>query len=338
VPKKLAAIVESLDHVCYRYRLQAFEPYLNSSGWNIEAYSMPRGIAAILKTFLKIRSADLVFVQRKLPGSLYLRLLLQNAKRLVFDFDDAVYRRDSFARKGASRKLKRRFEAIVDASDAIIAGNKFLSKCALNFAHQDRVETIPTCIDITAYEREEAFGYRNSPDAAMELVWIGSSSTLPLLAGQEEMLERIGRTLHPIHLKVICDSFPVFEYLPVQPVPWSTETEIQELKSSHVGISWLPEDEWGKGKCGLKVLQYMAAGLPVVANPFGVHLEMVEHCKSGFLPDTPEAWIHAITTLQNDPELARRMGSRGRQIVLERYTVSHWAPILLNLLNGSGDE
>ncbi len=333
VPKKMAALVEGIDHVCYRYRLQAFEPYLNSRGWRIEAYPIPRGVIAALRVLGRIREADVVFLQRKPPIHLYLRLLRKNVKRLIFDFDDAVFRRDSFAKRPLGRE-QRRFEDIVGGSDAVIAGNDFLAQCARHFSEPDHVVTIPTCIETKAYEGELVSEGRTSPSDAMVLAWIGSSSTLPLLENQADTLNRIGQEFSPIRLKIICDTFPRFRHLPVQPVPWSAATEIRELMSSHVGISWLPEDDWGKGKCGLKVLQYMAAGLPVVANPFGVHLQMIEHGKSGFLSNTPEDWIRAVRTLRDDPALAKRMGARGRQIVRARYSVSRWAPRLHNILTG----
>jgi glycosyltransferase involved in cell wall biosynthesis len=333
VPKKLFALVEGLDHVCFRYRLKAFEPYLNSSGWQMEVHPFPRGLTGTIKVFLKIRNANLVFLQRKLPGYFHRRFLFQNGQRLVFDFDDAVFRHDSFAQKMSRRKGKR-FQAILNASDAIIAGNEYLANRAQHVSGPDQVTMIPTCIETEAFDKKQAHGSPISPDAPVVLVWIGSSSTLPLLAGQEDIINRIGRKLSPVRLKVICDSFPAFQHMPVHPVPWSAETEMRELVSSHVGISWLPEDEWGKGKCGLKVLQYMAAGLPVIANPFGVHLEMIEHGKNGFLPETPKAWIRAVKTLRDNPALAKRMGMLGRRIVHERYSVTRWAPVLTATLNG----
>jgi len=333
MPKKVAALVESIDHVCYRYRLQAFEPYLNLRGWDIEVHPIPRGIIASLKLVRTIRSADVVFLQRKAPIRPYLGLLRKNVKRLVFDFDDAVFRRDSFARKSPGRERKR-FKAALNASEAVIAGNDFLAQWARRFSHPDRVAMIPTCIEPKAYESERCFKDGTSLQDGMVLVWIGSSSSLPVLTGQAEKINRIGREFWPIRLKVICDSFPTFQHMPVQAVPWSATTEIRELISSHVGISWLLEDEWGMGKCGLKVLQYMGAGLPVIANPFGVHLEMIEHGKSGFLANTQEEWIRAIRTLHDDPVLAKRMGARGREIVHARYSASGWAPRSEQLLNG----
>src|SRR5262249_53754016 len=139
-------------------------------------------------------------------------------------------------------------------------------------------------------------------------------------------------------LKVVCDSFPQFERLPVAPIIWSEATEAHELARADIGISWLPDDLWSRGKCGLKILQYMAAGLPVVTNSIGVHGDMVEHGRSGFLVEPKSDWIEAITTLAADPDLRRSMGRRGRQIVEEKFSVACWAPVVDQILGGRGEQ
>jgi glycosyltransferase involved in cell wall biosynthesis len=106
------------------------------------------------------------------------------------------------------------------------------------------------------------------------------------------------------------------------------------LAAADIGISWVPDDDWSRGKCGLKVLQYMAAGLPVVANPVGVHAEMVRHGETGFLAQTPAQWVEAMNCLVHDPPLRRRMGQAGRQRVEEVFSVSIGARRWLVLLDG----
>src|SRR5205085_460776 len=96
------------------------------------------------------------------------------------------------------------------------------------------------------------------------------------------LLEEVGRRCSGVVLKLVCDRFVDFDNLTVVPCPWSEPGERRELASADIGISWLPDDAWSRGKCGLKVLQYMAAGLPVVANPVGVHTEMIGHGSTGF--------------------------------------------------------
>jgi glycosyltransferase involved in cell wall biosynthesis len=121
--------------------------------------------------------------------------------------------------------------------------------------------------------------------------------------------------------------------MPIVECPWIQSAEAQEVANADIGISWIPNDPWSQGKCGLKVLQYMAAGLPVVANPVGVHTEMIRHGESGFLASTSDEWVCAIQTLSRDPDLRRRFGQLGRKIVSERYSIEVGANRWLQILN-----
>ncbi len=117
------------------------------------------------------------------------------------------------------------------------------------------------------------------------------------------------------------------------PRQWSAATEAAEIADADIGISWLPDDPWSLGKCGLKVLQYMAAGLPVVANPVGMNREMVIHGETGLLASTPAEWSRAIKTLGEDPALRARLGAAGREMVQRHYSVARWAPEFAALID-----
>jgi glycosyltransferase involved in cell wall biosynthesis len=161
--------------------------------------------------------------------------------------------------------------------------------------------------------------------SSFEMVWIGSSSTLLGLERRSEMLERIGREVPNSRLRVIADRFPRFEALGVIGVEWSETSEVKELGRGDVGIAWVPDDLWSRGKCGLKVLQYMASGLPVLANPVGVHGEMVLHGETGILAETEDEWVDAARWMASDGERRREMGRLGCARVLERYSVNAWS-------------
>ena len=137
-------------------------------------------------------------------------------------------------------------------------------------------------------------------------------------------------------MKLIANRFPKFGRLPVEPRPWAEDTEAEEIASADIGISWIPDDDWSRGKCGLKVLQYMAAGLPVVANPVGLHATLIRHGETGFLARTAEEWVSAIRRLSDDPDLRRKMGTAGRWQVESEYSVEAGARRWLDLL-GSMD-
>ncbi len=227
-----------------------------------------------------------------LPGW-QLFLLRRSVRTLIFDFDDAVFLRDSYSPKGLHHAGRlRRFAATIRACDAVVAGNRFLAEQAIRCATAARIEVIPTCVDPTQYPPVEP---RRSND--VQLVWVGSSSTLQGLQAVEPLLAEIGRGVPDVRLKLICDRFFEPRGLPVINCPWNAASEAAEIGSADIGIAHVPDDLWSRGKCGLKVLQYMAAGLPVVANPVGVHTEMVRHGETGFLAETPAQWVDAIARL-----------------------------------------
>jgi glycosyltransferase involved in cell wall biosynthesis len=244
----------------------------------------------------------------------------------VFDFDDAVLFRDSYDPRGPhSAWRQRRFAATVRFADAVIAGNDFLADCALRAgAPAERVRLIPTCVDPGLYAAATTGRPGVAPAGQVDLVWIGSSSTLKGLEQTRAVWERLGREVPGLRFRIICDRFPEFAELPVVPVPWSQETEARALAAGQIGISWLPDDLWSRGKCGLKVLQYQAAGLPVVANPVGTNVELVEPGATGYLAGNPDQWAEAVRTLAAEPHRRLRMGQLARQRVESGYSVSAW--------------
>jgi glycosyltransferase involved in cell wall biosynthesis len=326
----LTALVDSEDHVCCRYRLAAFQPWLEQAGHRLEFVSYPRSWWARFGTVG--RSSDVVILQRRLPQPWLLPQLRRAAHFLVFDFDDAVFLRDSYARRGPhslSREI--RFRSLIRSVDAVVAGNAHLAVEATRRAGKRRpgsIELIPTCVDPDRYS--VAQHVRSGP--GVELVWIGSSSTLQGLELIRPMLESVGQQVPGLRLKMICDRFLRLENMPVLACPWSEYGETAALATADIGITWVPDDLWSRGKCGLKVLQYMAAGLPVVANPVGVHAEMVRHGETGFLARTAEEWSTAIARLAHDPALRQRMGEAGRRRIEAEYSVVVGARRWLRLL------
>jgi len=323
---RLAALVESADHVCTRYRLRAFEPHLRAAGHELELHPFPADWWGRLTVANSVRDADAVILQRKLLSRPEVAILRRRARRLWFDLDDAVWMRDSYSSKGfASWRRMNRFRTIVRAADAVIAGNDYLAENATR-AGARLACAIPTCVDVKSYPVARHGG------SGVELVWVGSSSTLRGLEAITPMLEAVGQRMPGTRLKLVCDRFLRLKNLPVVEASWSEASERDQIATADIGISWVPDDPWSRGKCGLKVLQYMAAGLPVVTNPVGVHTEMIQHGETGFLATTEAEWIEAIQILARDPDLRRRIGARGRQVAAERYSVEVGAAKWVNLI------
>jgi glycosyltransferase involved in cell wall biosynthesis len=325
----ILGLVDSPDHVCCRYRLAALRPMLESRGHRLELQAIPQGLFARLQLWLSLGRYDVVVLQRRLLSSFHLLMLRRHARRLLFDYDDAVFLRDSYSGKPQESAIRRRrFAATVHAADAVIAGNDFLSAEAVRYTSPERIYDMPTCVDPRSYPLTDH--QRQGRD--VQLVWIGSSSTLNGLERCRPLLEQVGAENPGVRLKLICDRFLRFDRLPVVESPWSEPTETQELAGADIGISWLPDDAWSRGKCGLKVLQYLAAGLPVVANRVGVQSEMVQHGTTGYLAETPAQWAESIRRLANDPALRQRLGRAGRRLVQERYSVTVAAERWLRVL------
>jgi glycosyltransferase involved in cell wall biosynthesis len=323
---RLAALVDSPDHVCARYRLRAFDPHLRAAGHSVELHALPQSWWARLGVARSLQDADAVILQRKLLSRTELTLLRRRARRLWFDLDDAVWMRDSYSGKGfASGKRERRFRSTVRAADVVVAGNAFLADHARAAGARD-TRVIPTCVDVGRYPLARHAGEN------VDMVWVGSSSTIRGLESVTEMLSALGRHVPGVRLKLVCDCFIHPAGLEVIEIPWTEASEASEIASSSIGISWVPDDPWSRGKCGLKVLQYMAAGLPVVTNPVGVHTEMVRHGETGFLASSDSEWIDAIQTLAGDRDLCRHMGAAGRKVVEDRYSVEAGAKLWLDLV------
>jgi glycosyltransferase involved in cell wall biosynthesis len=330
---KALALVEAPDHVCCRYRVRAFAPALAAAGWSVAIEGLEPGARGRLRQFRRAAHVDTVLLQRRLLPPWQLYLLRRCARRLIFDFDDAVLYRDSYHRRGPySRRRAGRFAGTVRLADRVLAGNAFLADCALKAgARPERVQMLPTCV---APERYPMASHSFADERSLELVWIGSSCTLQGLERQRSLFERLGREIPRLRLRVICDRFPRFDALETAAVPWSEASEAAALAEADVGISWVPDDLWSRGKCGLKILQYQAAGLPVVANPVGVQGSLVRHEIDGFLAATPEEWIAALQTLADRPDLRGRMGRAGRASVEANGSVAAWAPAFVAAIAG----
>lgn len=315
----ILGLVDHPDHVCCRYRLKAVQPLLEARGHRLDLAAIPRGWWQRLSLWWSVRRYDAVVLQRRLLSSFHLLLLRRHARQLLFDYDDAVFLRDSYSGKSLESAIRRRrFAATVHVADGVVAGNDFLTAEAVRYTSPDRIHYVPTCVEPQNYSQAQ----HQRRGAEVQLVWIGSSSTLNGLERCRLLLETIGANLPDVRLKVICDRFLTLDKLPVIQCPWAEGTETQELAGADIGISWLPDDDWSRGKCGLKVIQYLAAGLPVVANRVGVQAEMVRHGETGYLADTPAQWVEAIRRLANDPALRQRLGRNGRRLVQERYSIA----------------
>ena len=297
-----------------RYRAGQFLPGLEGAGWQVEIFVADSDIAGRRRMLLAAGRADVVLVLRKTFGPVTTWLLRRAARRLVFDFDDAVFLASN-GKPSATRY--RRFARMVKQCDQVWAGNTFLADAAIR--HNRNARVMPTVVDENQYQCADQ-GQEGS--GTIDLVWIGSSSTRKYLEKLRPVLNRLAQLRTDFRLKVVAD----FELSDLQMsqvrVDWSEQVEKQALANANIGIAPMIDNPWTRGKCGLKVLQYMAAGLPVVTDAAGVNQEMVVDGQTGLVVSDDDQWAEAILRLANDRQLQFEFGKAGRQRLIDlEYTV-----------------
>jgi glycosyltransferase involved in cell wall biosynthesis len=260
---------------------------------------------------------------------------LPRTTRLVADYDDAVFHRyDQHPSALVQRVLGRKIDAVMRRADLVTAGNGYLAERA-NAAGARHVEWLPTVIDLNRYPppREQTL-----PDSEPITVgWIGSPATagyLRLLAPALETLAARQR----IRCVAIGARPDQLEGTLFQACEWNENSEVAQLGLFDIGVMPLPDEPWEQGKCGYKLIQYMACGLPVVASPVGVNRDIVVPGDNGYLATTTEEWIEALERLVNQPELRRTMGVAGRRKVEQTYCLQVQAPRLAGMLRQVVEE
>ncbi len=310
-------ISKGLSSASTRYRAQAFFPILQKAGWNPAHIDGNTGIRFTKDLLTTIRAADVVVVLRRTFSGPFRWALGMAAKKLVFDFDDAIF-------TGSDGKISpgrlRGFKSMASRADQIWAGNSYLASEAQKYTPKE-VQIVPTVLDVSKYTHIETPQSRK-PDDHLDLVWIGSSTTRKYLQSALPILDQAHASNPRLRLKVIADFDLPQSGIPKLIIPWNSATEATHLASSHIGIAPMPDDPWTKGKCGFKVIQYMAAGLAVISSNSGANKDIVTHNQTGLLADTPDQWLAAIAQLASDPTLRDQMGQSGRARALAHYDLN----------------
>jgi glycosyltransferase involved in cell wall biosynthesis len=334
-----------------RFRISQFRPYLAGSGYEVTirpffspeffrlVYRSGRYLRKVvsftgltaerIKLLREVDRYDLVLVYREAypigPPWFERWLAAPGHPPVVYDFDDAVFLPNvsDANRFLVSLKWAGKIPEILRLSAHVVAGNEYLADFARR--QNDAVTTIPTCVDT------DKFVPRHGPSAtAGELTvgWIGSPTTAPYLAMLGDVLRRV-HAAHPFRVKISGAGEPIdFPGVPTANVPWALEDEVGLFNTCDVGVYPLSDDEWSKGKCGFKAIQFMACGVPVVASAIGVNREIVQDGVNGFLASTPDEWKQKLLALLGDAALRRRFAEAGRRTVEQRYSLRVNAPKL----------
>lgn len=311
-----------LDQPSFRYRMLSLVGALEAAGWTVRLESFPSGRYGVRtweRRELLRRSSVVVLHQIKLAGA-EARLLAAFACRRIFDFDDAIYvRKPRHLGEPAEESWWRRqkFAATCRSVDAVAAGNEVLAAAAA--AHARRIVTLPTALDASIYRATSA-----TQEDPPTIAWVGNPENLAYLEILHPALARLAARHPALRLRVICSKFPEWPDVRIERVLWSPAAEIAALAGSHIGVMPLTDDEWARGKCAFKLLQYMAASLPCVASPVGANTEAVIENRTGYYAQDASEWEHALERLIGSAELRARLGAAGRAHVESRYGVQNY--------------
>ena len=338
-----------------RFRVSQYVPYLESQGFHVTIQSFytrdffrlvyRRGhfvrksvafmalLARRLKVLRELDQYDLVLLYREaipIGPPVIERAIARRGLPIVFDFDDAIFlpnvseanRAISFL-KDTSRPAK-----IIAFSRHVVVGNAFLGAFARQF--NPAVTVIPTAVDTARFvprpDRERL------PEGGPVVGWIGSPTTYHYLESLAGVLKDAARD-HSFVLHVSGAGKPVhFDGVRVHEVPWALDREVELFNSCDIGVYPLDDDDWSRGKCGFKAIQFMACGVPVVAAAVGVNREIIRDGENGFLASSPQEWREKLARLLTDAPLRERFSRAGRQTIEDRYSLRVTAPQLAAVL------
>ncbi|MFH1093827.1 MAG: glycosyltransferase family 4 protein [Candidatus Omnitrophota bacterium] len=330
-----------IDGPASRYRVYQYLDYLKAQGIEcvispgvkknhyLKVYSEKnslRKFAALVRVFFKrlidaMRAPgyDIVFIQREIFPQIFPvieKIIMKLNKNVIFDFDDAIFlipsQRDSFIYKF---RFKNNIREIIKGSRHVIAGNAYLGEYAGRFS--PNVCVIPTCVDTDKFYIKKKL--INDNDQTV-VGWIGTEHSLFYLKNIEDVFKQLSKKFN-ICLHIIGGKDFAIQGVKVVNKKWDINTEVADLHELDIGVAPLHDDGWGKGKCGLKALQYMSCGIPVVCSNAGVYKDIIIDGKNGFLVSSKKEWIEKLTALIDDKNLRKSVAQEARNIIEEKYSL-----------------
>jgi glycosyltransferase involved in cell wall biosynthesis len=288
-----------------------------------------------LRDIARGRSYDLAFIHREafpLGFPVFERSLAALGTPYIFDLDDAIYLPAVGKARFSPLRYPGKARSIARHARLVTAGNRYLANWARE--ENDDVRVVPTTIDTELY-RPLAASESDPPraDRPVCVGWSGSRSTVRYLEPLAPMLRDLQRETG-VTIRVIGDEQFTVPGAEVEALPWREESELGELSKIDIGLMPLPDDEWARGKCGLKALQYMAVGIPAVISPVGVNVE-IAHGGAALLASGEREWREAILELIRSAERRKELGARGRQRVEESYSVRANLPLYKEVLSAA---
>lgn len=279
------------------------------------------GMKALMRRLFSVLSAgkyDVVYIYRDafFFGTFFERWLKRKNVKILYDFDDAIWLLDENPNQGIFNKLKNpeKTAEICRLSNRVIVGNEYLKQYASQF--NDDILVIPSTIELAKYQEKKVETER------VCIGWTGSFSTIKHFETVLPALKQIRKIFdEKVYFKIIGDPTYTHQPLDIKGMTWRSETEAKDLAELDIGLMPLPDNEWTRGKCAMKGLQYMALEIPTILSPVGVNSDIIQDGENGFLASTTDEWVEKLSLLIEDADLRKRIGKAGKKTVEKDFSV-----------------
>ena len=317
--KKVLFLVKSEKTPSSRIRVRDLSPFLEKNGIDVEIENIPKSFLKRRKLFKKAKNYDLTILQKRLFSFFEFSELRRNAKKLAFDFDDAVYMHNAVPSTDISdyhsSTRGKRFLRTVNGCDFVIAANEYLANYAKSIAPNVICEIIPSSVNSSQITPKSTYEIDDIPI----LGWVGSRVTARYLYLISDQLCEL-RKKHNFKLHLISDIDIKIKDLEIKNIKWDIKTENCEIRNFDIGIMPLSDDPFSRGKASYKLLQYMAAGVPSVASSVGMNIEVAGDNEFAYLADSSSKFVDAIEKLIIDESLRSEIGKNGRNKIEKLYS------------------
>lgn len=332
-----------------RFRVLQYLPFFDAAGLEVEVrplfddrylqkllvegrrapLDILRSLSTRLTTLADVRQFSLVVVYMEaLPylPAVFERTLVRLGVPYAYDFDDATFHQyDQHPNRLVRAFLSNKIGSIVAGASMVMAGNEYLAEYAGRF--NKRVHIVPTVVDTDLFTPAPA---RVASDQ-VTIGWIGSPSTAQYVNERRALWERITADRRSV-LRLVGAGPEALRMPFIEHRPWREESETAEVQQFDVGIMPLRDDPWSRGKCGFKLIEYLACGVPAVASPVGVNAKIISQGENGFLCRTDDEWEDALRRLTGEPELRHELGRRGRELIRQHWSLQRWGPEVADLV------
>ncbi|HWY10993.1 MAG TPA: glycosyltransferase, partial [Bacteroidia bacterium] len=289
-----------------------------------------KGAQKLFKLSRDANDYDFIFIQREcfMLGTSYFEKRFSKSKaRLIYDFDDSIWLLDVSNANKAFAWLKNpdKTSKIISLSNTVVTGNEYLARYAKQF--NQNVKIIPTTVNTDQYYKT-----KTNDGNKICIGWSGSLTTIKHFETAVPFLKKLKNKYgDKLIIKVMGDENYTNSDLEIKGIKWSSETELDVLSTFDIGIMPLPNDQWAKGKCGLKGLLYMSIEIPTIMSPVGVNTEIIKDGENGFLAASKEEWINKLSDLIESKTLREKIGKAGRETVVNKFSVESQKNNYLNL-------